>query len=196
MPKFVIGIDVGGTNIKLGIVNRQGTVIARSSLVTESFVHNRNKLIQALAAAVVCLISQAKLKKSSIIGIGIGLPGLIDPIKGIVQFLPNIPHWKNVPLKAILEKKLKIPTYLENDVNLITLGEWRFGAGRGVKNLVCVTLGTGVGGGLILNSQLYRGEGYVAGEVGHIPLNEKGPRCNCGGYRRFFPQFGKQQNYH
>ena len=109
----------------------------------------------------------------------------MDPIKGIVLFLPNIPGWENVQLKKILEKKLKIPTFIENDVNVIALGEWKFGAGKGTKNMICMTLGTGVGGGLILNDELYRGEGYAAGEIGHMPLNEEGPACNCGGFGCF-----------
>ena len=147
MSKFVIGIDVGGTNIKLGVVNKRGQVIARSSLITGSFVHNRNKLINALVEAITGLMAQTRLKKSQISGIGIGLPGLIDPVNGVVKFLPNIPHWREVPLKRILERRLAIPPFLENDVNLITLAEWHFGAGRGVRDLVCITLGTGVGGG-------------------------------------------------
>ncbi len=121
------------------------------------------------------------MKRENISGIGIGMPGLIDPIKGIVNFLPNVPGWKKVPFVKILEKSLKIPTFIDNDVNLMALGEWQYGAGKGYDNLICITLGTGVGGGIILDGRLYRGEGYVAGEIGHIPLNEKGPDCPCGG---------------
>lgn len=84
-----------------------------------------------------------------------------------------------------MEQKLKISTFIENDVNLITLGEWTFGAGRGLRNLVCMTLGTGVGGGLVLDNALYRGEHFAAGEIGHMPLNENGPTCNCGGWGCF-----------
>jgi len=181
MKRYVVGIDVGGTNIKLGLINRQGRIVSRSSLITKRFVRNKGQLISALCETVKKLISDNKLKKSDIEGIGIGLPGLIDPRKGVVKFLPNIPGWKNVALKRILEQKLKIPTFLDNDVNLITLAEWKFGAGVGVSNMLCLTLGTGVGGGLILDGKLYRGEGFVAGELGHMPLNESGPKCTCGG---------------
>jgi len=114
-------------------------------------------------------------------GIGFGLPGLINPESGIVTFLPNIAGWKKVPLKKIMEEKTGLKTFIDNDVNLVTLGEWQFGAGIGSKNLICMTLGTGVGSGLIFNGALYRGEGFVAGELGHMPLNEKGLSCNCGG---------------
>jgi len=113
------------------------------------------------------------------------LPGLIDSKRGIVNFLPNVPGWRNVPLKKILQNKIRVPVFIDNDVNLVTLGEWMFGAGQGCRNLLCLTLGTGVGGGLILNNALYRGEGFVAGELGHMPLNEKGPKCTCGGWGCF-----------
>lgn len=185
MPKLTLGIDIGGTNIKLGLVNSLGKVLARTDFSTRTCSHNRNKLLEALLEAICSLLAQHGIKKTGIQGIGIGLPGLIDPARGVVNVLPNISGWKNVPLKKIIETRLGIKTFLENDVNLITLGEWKYGAGRGIKNLVCITLGTGVGGGLIINNQLYRGEGFVAGEVGHMPLNEEGPACGCGGYGCF-----------
>jgi glucokinase len=181
MKQVVIGIDVGGTNIKFGIVDPAGKIIARLSIATETYLHNKKALMNALVSHVQHMLADHDLDKSRIRGIGIGLPGLVDPCKGIVKFLPNIPGWKNVPLKSILQEQSGIPVYLENDVNMITLGEWRFGAGKGCANLVCMTLGTGVGGGLVLNNVLYRGEGFVAGEVGHMPINEEGPPCNCGG---------------
>jgi len=180
-----VGIDVGGTNIKFGLVNSQGKIVKQRHLRTRKYGRDKAKLIKGLIESVRLLLRQSKIKHAKVSGIGIGLPGLIDPIKGIVHFLPNIPGWRNVPLKKIFEKELHIKTFLENDVKLITLAEWKFGAGQGVKNLVCITLGTGVGSGLILNNRLYRGERFVAGEIGHIPLNEKGPNCGCGGYGCF-----------
>ncbi len=185
MKRYVIGIDVGGTNIKLGVVNDKGKIISRSALETGNYEGKRRKLISAIVDTIIRLIDGNGLYNKDILGIGIGLPGLVDPDRGVVKFLPNVPGWKDVFLKRIMEKKLSLPVFLDNDVNLVTLGEWRFGAGKGYNNLVCITLGTGIGGGLILNGQLYRGEGYVAGEVGHMPLNEKGPVCNCGGYACF-----------
>lgn len=185
MAHYVVGIDIGGTNLKFGLVNRFGQVMARSHLVTQNYLHSRPQLIEAMVRSIDLLLKKNDLTAKDILGIGIGLPGLIDPHRGIVHFLPNIPGWKKVPLKKILEQRLRIKTFLENDVNLITLGEWKFGAGVGYKNLVCITLGTGVGSGLIFNNELYRGEGYVAGEIGHMPLNEQGPACSCGGYACF-----------
>lgn len=181
MAKATVGIDFGGTNIKLGLVGYSGTIIDRTHLVTASYIRDKGRLIEALVRAISDLQAKRRLSRKDILGIGIGLPGLINPPRGLVNFLPNVPGWKNVPLKNILQKKTQIPTFMDNDVNLVTLGEWTFGAGRGFNNLICMTLGTGVGGGLILNGRLYRGEGFVAGELGHIPLNEKGPVCPCGG---------------
>ncbi|MDP8212390.1 MAG: ROK family protein [Candidatus Zapsychrus exili] len=193
MKNFTIGVDVGGTNIKLGLVNRSGKIIDRSDLTTESFACNKQKLIKAIADNILSLIDRNNVLKSNVLGIGIGLPGLVDAKAGIVNFLPNIPGWKNVPLKNILKKKISLPVFLDNDVNLMALGEWKFGAGRGYKNLICITLGTGVGGGLILNNSIYRGEGFVAGEIGHIPINEKGPSCNCGSQGCFEQYVGNKQ---
>lgn len=181
MKNLVLGIDVGGTNIKFGIVDTKGRVLARTALATKSYDRDKNGLIAAMLAKTQELAARARISLQHLAGIGIGLPGLIDPMKGVVIFLPNVTGWKNVALKRIFEKKFGVPTFLENDVNMITLGEWQFGAGRGYQNLVCITLGTGVGGGLILNGQLYRGQGFVAGEIGHMPLNEHGPACSCGG---------------
>ena len=182
MKKFVLGVDVGGTNIKFGLVNPSGKVIVRNSLVTKTFIRDQKKLIQAMVDALVDLMAREHLPVRRIAGIGVGLPGIVDTKQGMVRFLPNIPGWRDVPLEKILRKKLDVPVFIENDVNMITLGEWRFGAGRGIKNLVCVTLGTGVGGGLIMDNKLYHGEGFAAGEIGHIPINEKGPHCSCGGF--------------
>ena len=178
---FVLGVDLGGTNIKLGLVDAAGKLISKSTLPTAAFLSHPKKLIDGLLQSFEQLIQKNYLQKNDIQGIGIGLPGLVDTQKGIARFLPNLPGWKNVALKNIIEKKIGIPTFIDNDVNLMTLGEWKFGAGQGFSNIVCMTLGTGVGGGLILNNELYRGEGFSAGEVGHIPLNEEGPICNCGG---------------
>ncbi len=192
MKKYVVGVDVGGTNIKLGVVGPSGKVIARNSFATKPFASNRIKLIAALSSEIQASIITAGLSKKQIAGVGIGLPGLVDYEKGIVRFLPNIPGWRGVHLKSILQKRVKLPVFVDNDVKVITLAESKFGAGRGVRNLVCLTLGTGVGAALILNGQLYRGEDNAAGELGHMPLNEHGPKCNCGGFGCFETYVGNR----
>ncbi|HLF17961.1 MAG TPA: ROK family protein [Candidatus Omnitrophota bacterium] len=173
MNKYIIGIDVGGTNVKLGLVNPKGKLIARSRLNTKSYMHRKSKLIDAIAKEAVELINSKSLKKSQILGVGLGLPGFIDPQKGLVRFLPNIPGWRRVPLSSILRRKLNLPVFIDNDVNLVTLAEWKKGAGVGCKNLICLTLGTGVGSGIVIGNRFYRGEDYVAGEIGHIPYLDK-----------------------
>ncbi len=181
MSQVTVGVDIGGTNIKVGLVGSSGKIVARTVLKTESCSQNKNKLIKAVILAIEELLEEKRLNKKNVLGIGFGFPGLVNPEKGIVTFLPNISGWKNVPLKQIIAKETGVPVFIDNDVNLVTLAEWKFGAGKGKENLLCMTLGTGVGSGLILNGLLYRGEGFVAGELGHMPLNEKGPGCNCGG---------------
>jgi glucokinase len=193
MKSYVVGVDVGGTNIKLGVVAPNGRIIARTSFPTELFASNKTKLINALAKEIDAIIAVAGLAKKNIAGIGIGLPGLIDHKKGVVRFLPNISGWKNVPLRSILQKKTGISVYIDNDVKLITLAEWKFGAGRNCANMVCLTLGTGIGAGLIFDNKLYRGEDNAAGELGHVPLNEHGPKCNCGGIGCFEAYIGNRR---
>jgi len=192
MKQYVVGVDVGGTNIKLGVVGPSGQVIVRNSFATKPFASSRIKLIEALAREIEASIITAGLSNQHIAGVGIGLPGLIDYEKGIVRFLPNIPGWRAVHLKSILQKRLKLPVFVDNDVKIITLAESKFGAGKGVRNLVCLTLGTGVGAGLILNGELYRGQDNAAGELGHMPLNEHGPKCNCGGFGCFETYVGNR----
>lgn len=181
MGKYIVGVDVGGTNIKLGIVDPLGKIIVKTVLATKSYSRNKNKLMDGIACAIGGLVKEKGLSNRDIQGVGIGLPGLVNFEKGIVIFMPNIPGWNNVPLKAVMQKKLGWPVFVDNDVNVVSLGEWKFGAGQGYQNLICMTLGTGVGGSLILNDAIYRGEGFAAGELGHMPLNEDGPSCNCGG---------------
>ncbi len=182
MDHYVIGIDVGGTNIKLGLVDKKGMIRARVHLSTKDFLYSKQGLVDAIILGCQKILKENQIKKSDVSGIGIGLPGLVNTKKGLVYSLTNIPGWKNVPLKKIIEKRLKIPAFIDNDVNVITLAEWKYGAARGMKNMVCITIGTGLGGGLIIDGQLYRGEGFAAGELGHMPINEKGQRCNCGGW--------------
>ncbi len=173
MKKVVIGVDVGGTNVKLGLVSATGRVLARTHFSTKNFTHSKTTLINAIIDNINELTKEYGLKKKNISGIGFGLPGLIDPKKGVVKVLPNVPGWHNVALKKIVQQKTKLPVVIDNDVNLITLAEWKYGAGRGYKNLVCITLGTGVGGGLVFDNHFYRGPGYVAGEIGHFPYQDK-----------------------
>jgi len=177
--KAAIGVDIGGTSVKLGVVNSQGRVLEYRSFLTDKR-KSRKKQLDTLAAHIQELIRLAKNKKLKVLGVGIGAPGPIDVERGFVYFFPNIPGWKNTPLKAILERRLKLPVAVDNDANAMALGEFLFGAGRGAKNIIALTLGTGVGGGIVMGGRLFHGSHYSAAEIGHLVINENGPRCGCG----------------
>jgi len=178
--KFIIGIDLGGTNLKIGLLDLKYNIKLKRILTTRKF-SKKQDLISAIINSVNKIIEENKLKKSDIYGVGLGLPGPIDEKSGVVHFFPNIPGWREVNLKQILQKSLKLPVVLDNDAKLMCLAEYNLGAAYGFKNALCLTLGTGVGGGLIIGGKLYRGASNAAGEIGHTPINEKGPKCNCKG---------------
>lgn len=185
MKKYRIGVDIGGTNIKLALVDFEGkithsnTVPTRAELGYEAGVNNIKQAIKDL-------MQEASQDKNSIEAIGFGLPGQIDYKEGIVKNLPNIPGWVNIPLAKMIEDEFSIPTRLDNDVRCAALGELNFGAGKGCQNLICITVGTGIGSGIILNGKLVRGASNAAGEIGHIKMTmEGGPLCGCGDYGCF-----------
>lgn len=174
---YTIGVDLGATFVKMGIVDSKARVSYRRKIQTPSGVKKAH-LIDIIVCNIRDIIKESGKKVS---GVGIGVPGPVDSEKGIVHYFPNIKGWKEVPLESILKKRLGLRVKLDNDVNVTTLGEFVFGSGKGCENLVCITLGTGVGGGIIINGKLYRGGSMVAGEIGHMPINETGPECNCRG---------------
>lgn len=178
--KFIIGIDLGGTNFKIALLDRFCRILYKNSFPTDTS-SGPNGLIEAIVGMIGHVLEHDRVTRSSVQGVGLGLPGPIDFDRGIVHFFPNIPGWKNVPLRTIIEKKTRMRVAVDNDANVMALAEYSLGAAKGSRNAVCLTLGTGVGGGLILDGKLYRGSSYAAGEIGHMPLNERGPSCNCGG---------------
>ena len=175
-----IGIDVGGTNVKIALVNDKGNIIYSNSIPTRAemgYQYTINNMKEAIAE----LIKETKSDKKSIEGIGFGFPGQIDYKKGVVRLAPNIPGWVEVPIAEIMEKEFGIPTRVDNDVRCAALGELNYGAGIGCENLICITVGTGIGSGLIINGKLVRGASNAAGEIGHIKLDmHGGPLCGCG----------------
>ncbi len=181
VKKYAIGVDLGGTYTKLALVDKNGKIRCRAKLFTPSY-KTKEALLTAIVAEIGAILKENRLSIKDLAGVGIGVPGLVAFKRGLVYCLTNVPGWKNVALKKILEAKLRIPVLVDNDVNLMALGENRFGAGQGAKNLVCITLGTGVGGGIIIDGNLYRGASSAAGEVGHMPLKEEGLGCNCGSF--------------
>ncbi len=179
--KFIVGIDLGGTNLKIALLDLKYRIRHKEVLNTQRFT-NKEGLISAIVDSVRKILKDRKLNRTSLLGVGLGLPGPIDYEKGIVHFFPNISGWKEVKLKTILERRLRLPVFVDNDAKVMCLAEYKLGAAKGSTNAICITLGTGVGGGLIINGKLYRGLSNAAGEIGHMPISENGPVCNCGGH--------------
>lgn len=182
MKRF-IGCDLGGTNLRAAIVDVEtGAVLYQSSLPTLAR-EGHDAVMQRIAGLFEQIIQSAGLRKEDIGGIGIGVPGVLDLDKGETIFLPNLPGtWPHVPLQGTISTLTGLPTTILNDVRSITFGEWCFGAGRGVDTLAVLAIGTGIGGGLIINGQLHLGIGGTGGELGHITIDYNGPRCGCGNY--------------
>lgn len=179
--KYSIGVDLGGTNISSAIMNRQGE-IASSLKIRTLAEKGKEATIKRIIKAIYNNIAQSTIAADDIIGIGIGAPGPLDIKRGIINFAPNLPGWRDVPLQKILEDEFNMKIVLENDANAAAWGERCFGAGQGINNLVCFTLGTGIGGGIIIDGKIYHGNNCGAGELGHMTVNKDGPRCNCGNY--------------
>ncbi len=171
--KKAIGLDLGGTFIKAGIVQETGKIIKKGQFPTKAEVGKKETIIRQMENAI------SSFWEPNIDGIGIGTPGVVDN-EGVVFQAPNLPEWDNLPLKKIFEEKFRVPVTVENDVNSITWGEYLFGAGKGCDTMICLTLGTGVGGGMVIHGKLFRGAKYSAAELGHISIDYKGPKCKCG----------------
>jgi glucokinase len=177
MAEYIVGVDLGGTQIRAVVQDERGQIVARAATLTRAG-DGRDAVIGRIldcAREAVGSLSWREIK-----GVGIGAPGPLDPWQGIVMQSPNLPGWVDVPLRQIISDALGVPTQLGNDANLAALGEYHFGAGRGVPDLIYMTISTGIGGGIITQGQLLLGAGGLAGEVGHQTLSEDGPPCGCG----------------
>jgi glucokinase len=182
MKKY-IGCDLGGTNLRAAIVDVEtGDVLHQKSIPTLAR-EGHDRVMERMGNLCLQVIQLAELQKDDIGGIGIGVPGVLDLEKGEVLFLPNLPGtWPHVPLRDTITLHTGLPTALLNDVRSITNGEWCFGAGRGVDTVAVFAIGTGIGGGLVINGQLHLGIGGTGGELGHTTIDFNGPRCGCGNY--------------
>jgi len=178
---YSIGVDLGGTNIVSVIVNHRGKIVNNLKVPTLA-ERGKEATIKRIIETIHENIVQSTIALDDIMGIGIGAPGPLDVKRGIINFAPNLLGWRDVPLKKILENEFNMKVVLENDANAAAWGERCFGIGRGVDNLVCFTLGTGIGGGIIIDGKIYHGNNYGAAELGHMTVNKDGPRCNCGNY--------------
>ncbi len=180
--EYYLGLDLGGTTASGVLMNDGGERL--HALEIDTLAHQGHMaVIGRLAELARNLVEESGLSLTEVVATGIGLPGVLDLEKGETLFLPNLPGtWPHVPVESLLEKRLGHPVYILNDVRSITLGEKSFGAGKAVKNMICLAIGTGIGGGTVINGQLYLGNDGTAGEWGHQTVEPYGPKCGCGNY--------------
>jgi glucokinase-like ROK family protein len=174
---YVVGIKLTETHAICALTDLEALILAKSSLPLSG--HDPVQVVDDLARMVLSFIREQKIAKKQLLGVGVGLAGIIDAENGILRQSP-IYGWNNVPLQEMLQSKLHIPVYIENDVNTLTLTERWFGPGQGIDHFLTVTVGRGVGLGIVANGQFYRGHSGGAGEFGHITMNPDGPICACG----------------
>jgi glucokinase len=176
----VIGMDLGGTLVAAGLVAADGAVLAHVQQPTHA--RGPGTALSTMLELLDTLADLAGRRQLVLDGVGIGVPGTVDAEHGVVGAdIHYVPELAGVELGVVIAERLGVPTFLDNDVNVLALGEWSFGAGRGARSLVVLALGTGVGGGIILGGVLHRGEGGFGGELGHVPINFDGRPCICGG---------------
>jgi len=188
MTDYIIGVDLGGTNIKAGLVDREGRIHRRFSTKTNFSADPQtiSKQIFGLIEEVVESLRQRKAGAGSlpavakILGVGLGSPGLIDKKGETILVSPNLPQWRDIPIKRMVTERFKVPCVLENDANAAAWGEKWAGVGKDANSLVMLTLGTGIGGGIVINNTLWRGVNNVAAEIGHMVIQINGAKCGCG----------------
>ncbi|MDY6873400.1 MAG: ROK family protein [Chloroflexota bacterium] len=178
-----VGCDLGGTNIKAGLVDVEDGHVLIANTIPTLARQGPESVLERMAELVTDLVSKSDVDKDEIGGLGISAPGMIDLATNTTEFLPNLyTEWRGVPVGERMESYLGWRVAMLNDVRAITYGEWAFGAGRGVDSMACFAIGTGVGGGLVVNNELVLGIGGTAGELGHQTVDPNGPICGCGNY--------------
>ncbi|GIP61643.1 glucokinase [Virgibacillus pantothenticus] len=178
MEQIIIGMDIGGTTAKLGLISDIGDIIYKWEVPTNTDGGGQH-IVDDIWNSVSQKLQELQYKQDQVLGIGVGAPGFIEDKTGFVYEAVNI-GWKNYPLGEFLTERSKLPVFVENDANVAALGEnWR-GAGNQVANLIAITLGTGVGGGIIANGRVVSGEAGIGGEIGHVIVDLNGSNCNCG----------------
>lgn len=176
---LILGVDLGGTKILTAVANSQGKMLSRDHSITPA-QKGHKAVIQSILESVHRALGRADVAISDLIVVGVGAPGLLNPETGILFTSPNLPGWRDVPLRDIIQEKLGKKTFLINDANAAALGEFYFGAARGARNFIYITISTGIGGGIVIDGKIYSGAIGAAGEVGHMTVDDDGPICNCG----------------
>lgn len=177
MSRIALAFDLGGTELRAALVGDGGKLLAFASMPTRAR-DGPNAVIEQIAMLAEKICSDVPDARP--LGIGIGAPGPLDPVAGILTAPPTLSGWREVPLARLLQDRLNLPVRLENDANAAALGEWRFGAGRGAASLVFVTVSTGIGGGVISDGRIMHGRRGLAGEIGHMTITSESERCLCG----------------
>jgi glucokinase len=179
MIPFAIGVDLGGTNLRIAAVDLNGKVLEKITLGTE-VTRGRDRVIFEMCSAIQELATKFRSSTGHLSGIGIGVPGIIEMQTGMLRESPNLPGWQDYPVRQEIEQRLGTHVVLENDANAAALGEKWLGAAANVDDMCMVTLGTGVGGGIVMQGRIWHGMTGMAGELGHITCNPEGPQCGCG----------------
>jgi len=178
---YAIGIDIGGTSIKHGICSSDGVLIQHDSVVTPADAPKK-VILQKIIQLVSQNLASSHEQGITISAVGVGTPGSVDIKRGyLMGSTPNFKHWQNVAIAESIKRHFNLPVFVDNDANLMAFGEFTFGAGKEKKDVICLTLGTGIGGGIIIDGEIYRGSYYAGSELGHMSIDFKGRRCNCGG---------------
>jgi glucokinase len=180
MPDFSIGVDLGGTNLRIAAVSTDGQLLEKVSLGTK-VAPGPDHVIAEMCDAILRLSAQYR-SGGKLIGAGIGIPGIIDLDAGVVRKSANLPGWENYPVRHEIERRLGTRIFLDNDAKLAALGEQWLGAARGVDDMAMITLGTGIGGAIVLNGKIFHGMNGMAGEFGHITVEPDGVPCGCGNH--------------
>ena len=176
--KYYVGIDLGGTNIVAGVVDENYNILTKASRKTNC-PRPAEEIASDMAAVALEAIAQANLKPEQVEWIGVGTPGIANSATGIIEYSNNL-GFVNVPMVKWISEKTGRPTFIENDANAAAYGEYVAGAAKGAKNAVCITLGTGVGGGIVIDGKIYAGSNFAGAELGHTVMNIDGPQCTCG----------------
>lgn len=179
MGKYYIGVDLGGTNIKVSLFDEAFRKRGEKRTPTEVKYGSEHVLIR-IYNVVTDLLDELKLTTEDICCMGMGVPGILDIKNGISRFSPNFPKWEEVPIVAWMENHLHIPTFIDNDARVNLYGEWKFGAGKNRRNVLMITLGTGLGGAAVVDGRVIYGATGSAGEIGHINMYRQGRECRCG----------------
>jgi glucokinase len=179
---FVVGVDIGGTNLRLTLADQSGAIKSRWSTSTVG-IRDPQEIVRLTCRGIDILLADAALSRDRLIGVGVGAPGITNSDEGIVIATSYLMGWQDVPLRALLEDALSVPVFIDNDVNMAVFGEFSAGSARGVRDFVFLAVGTGVGAGIVIDGQVFRGEGWLAGEIGYMlvpgasvdPVDEESP---------------------